>query len=288
VPYRRAPNPRRVGPVLAAVALIVLGGCGDDDTVTAPAASTATTEARPAGGDTPLPLPGTSWALESYAAGDAQTPAATGAVADLAFGPDGALIGSTGCNRLTGSYESVGEGQLTIQPGAMTQMACLTPELQAQEAAVLDALPRVAAYATTDDVLTLRDATGAVLLTYRPGIAGLEGTSWTATGVNNGRGAVEGTALTEAITASFGPDGTFTGSGGCNALAGTYATDGADGLTFTDIASGFVSCGPEVDAIEARYLTALGAVVTYEITGDMLTLRDADGAMQVVYRAAAP
>ncbi len=269
--------------LLAVCAVAAMTACGSerDDTSSGGTASTPTSST--IGSPAATPLPGTSWALASYQAAGGTTPASTDGLADLAFQAAGSLSGSTGCNRFFGSYEASGSS-LTIQPVGTTQMACLTASLQDQETALVQLLPRVASYATTDGNLVLSDASGAVLLTYRPGIGGLEGTSWVATGVNNGRDAVEGTALTDALTATFGPEGTFSGFGGCNPLAGTYATTDEQGLTFTGIASGSASCGGEVDALEARYVAALNATTTYEITGEMLTLRDDSGAAQVMYR----
>ena len=60
------------------------------------------------------------------------------------------------------------------------------------------------------------DADGVTLLAYDEGQSTIEGTSWTATGVNNGREAVESTAATQAVTADFGTDGALSGFAGCN------------------------------------------------------------------------
>ena len=71
------------------------------------------------------------------------------------------LAGSTGCNRLDGSYELDGQG-LGIGSVATTKMLC--PDLQDQERAMLSALARVAAWRLEGQHLELLDAEGAVLL----------------------------------------------------------------------------------------------------------------------------
>jgi hypothetical protein len=60
--------------------------------------------------------------------------------AEITFGTDGALAGSTGCNRFTGTGRMEG-GALVIEgPLATTRMACPGEGLSAQEAAVLGVL----------------------------------------------------------------------------------------------------------------------------------------------------
>ena len=74
--------------------------------------------------------------------------------ATLQFLSDGKVAGSTGCNRLMGSYEINGK-QLTIQPGGTTMMAC-PPALMNQERKLLDLLPTIRQFRV--------DATGALIL----------------------------------------------------------------------------------------------------------------------------
>ena len=111
-------------------------------------------------------------------------------------------------------------------------------------------------------------------------------TSWTATGVNNGSGAVESTTLTSAISAAFAPGGAISGSAGCNQYNGTYATSGADGLTITNVATTRKACADDVMTLESQFTSALEKVTTYSISGVTLTLRDADGATQATFTAA--
>ena len=66
--------------------------------------------------------------LTSYrgSAGDTVN-AVAGATAALAFRPRGALTGSTGCNKFSGTYVANGSA-LTMKTGVMTLIAC--PEAQ--------------------------------------------------------------------------------------------------------------------------------------------------------------
>jgi heat shock protein HslJ len=254
--------------LLLSASAVACGGDDDDEGDVAAAGS---------GAD----LVGTTWVLTSY---ERRTGGMADAVADasasLTFRPAGTLAGSTGCNDFGGTYETSGT-DLSIDIGPSTLKACPDPATTAQESAVMEALPAVASYAIDGEALTLRDDAGAVLLTYRPGVTGLTGSSWQVIGVNNGSGAVTTSALTEALTATFGEDGAFTGFGGCNNLSGSYSMSGPDGVSIGPLMSTKMSCGAEIDQLEVQYAAALEAAATYELAGDTLTLRDASGAAQV-------
>lgn len=78
-------------------------------------------------------------------------------------------------------------------------------------------------------------------------------------------------------TLSFGADGRASGDGSCNHFGGTYeAKDGK--LTFGALSSTMMAClEPGVMEQETAYLNALTRVVRYHISGNRLTLFDADG-----------
>ncbi|MFY9231616.1 MAG: META domain-containing protein [Candidatus Nanopelagicales bacterium] len=257
-----------IASAVAAGCLIVLAACGS---ASAP---------EPAADGGSLELAGSTWVLESYAGPDgAATPAvAEGDIGSLAFDASGGFSGSTGCNRIAGTYTQ-GDTSLTMQPGPMTLMACQGPA-EAQESAVVAALPLVASFAS-GDTLALLDDQGQTLLTYSPGMTDVAGTSWQATGVNNGKEAVVGLAGTSAITADFGTDGTLSGSGGCNTYSADFSTSGTDQITIGIIASTLMACPDDVMQSEQEYFTALGKVTTFQIDGATLTLRDDEGQTQV-------
>ena len=144
---------------------------------------------------------------------------------------------------------------------------------------------KVASFTVTGQ-LALLDEAGAAILIYDPNTAGLEGTSWTATGVNNGKGGVEATDLTGRISAAFAA-GSLSGNSGCNQYNAKYETSGADVLTISDVATTRKACEADVMGLESQYIAALAKVTTYSLSGNTLTLRDADGAMQATFTAAA-
>ncbi len=259
---------------LAVLGTLVMAACGSQST---PAATSAAAAAA-------TDLAGTSWVLASFAGPEgADVPAVTsGTVASLTFGADGSFSGSTGCNRIAGTYVQDG-ATLTITSGPMTLMACQQP-VAAQETAVVAALPEVASF-TIDPNLALLSADGATLLTYSPGMSSLAGSSWTATGINNGKGGVVAQAGTEKVTAEFGDDGQLSGSSGCNTYTATYSTTG-DQMTLGPVASTRMACVGDAGQIEQDFYAALENVATYQIDGNSLTLRDESGATQVAFALA--
>ena len=230
-----------------------------------------------------MELSGTSWNLTSYAGPDGgEVPAVEApGMASITFASDGSWSGSTGCNRIAGTYTQDGSA-LTMVPGPMTLVACEGPVAD-QERAIVLALPMVASFAAVDS-LVLISADGSELLTYAAGLAQLAGTSWQATGINNGNDAVVSATGTENATLAFGTDGEVSGSGGCNSLMGSYTTTEPDGLTFGPLASTRMACPDDVMQIEQEYLAALANVATYQLEADRLTLRDASGATQVTFQ----
>jgi heat shock protein HslJ len=127
------------------------------------------------------------------------------------------------------------------------------------------------------------DADGSPVLTYAPGLSSLAGTSWQATGINNGREAVVSQAGTEKVTATFAEDGTISGSGGCNTYSGTFTTGEGGAITIGPVAATEMACPEPAMQIEQTYFAALGNATTYELEGSTLTLRDANGATQVTF-----
>lgn len=111
-------------------------------------------------------LTGASWSAVSYNTG-AQGVASVLADAPITalFSDAGELSGSTGCNEYSSSYE-VDEDTLTLGPLIVTERAC-EPPLMEQERLYLDALQRVASLSLGAQVLELRDADGAVQVSYQ-------------------------------------------------------------------------------------------------------------------------
>jgi heat shock protein HslJ len=255
-----------------AVAGVLLTACGSSSS--------------PDGSSTaPTSIEGTSWVLATYAAADGtSTPAQTEPVATLAFAPASRLTGSTGCNSFGGEWTQDGNG-LMLSPGATTKKACPGP-LADQETAVLADLDRVATFAIVSGALRLSASDGTELLSYLPGLSGLADTTWTATGVNNGKGGVVSVPAGVVITADFAADGQLSGTGGCNGYSTTWATSGTDGLELGPVAATAKACEGAAGTAEGEYFAALEAATTYSIDGRTLTLRDKAGATQVTFELA--
>ncbi len=285
---------RRTVPAAAAAAVvtIMLAACASPSGSTGTSSSpdpTASASASAAVSPTASPrsgvLAGTAWLLASYTpAGGTGIKADPSSVAALGFGQSGELTGSTGCNRFGGSYEE-SSANLTFTLGPMTKAACTSARLAAQEKAVTAGLAAARSFIASAATLTLVDASGVPLLAYRVAATSLVGPTWTATGINNGKGGVETTATTSKATAVFEDKGNISGSTGCNSYFGPYKTSGTKGLTIGPLSSTLMACIGAAGDTEAHYLAALEKVVAYRIDADGLTLVDAHGATQVHYVA---
>lgn len=233
-----------------------------------------------ASGGTGGTLEGTTWLMKSYDNGTSMVNVPEGVYPDAVFAA-GKVSGILACNSYTGTYTQSGSS-LTISQLATTMMAC--PDTSADvEQQMASAMQKAATYTASAASLKVYDSTGKDLLVYQAAPKDtLSGTSWTATGVNNGQGAVQSVAAGTSITASFGTDGQLSGSGGCNQYTATYTS--ADGtIVIGPVAGTRMACDPAVSDQETAYFAALDAATTYAIRGSTLELRDGSGAMQVTY-----
>ena len=131
---------------------------------------TANSTAQPSAGPTPPstePAGGGSeklfahrWALAEVA-GQPVAPTGDAKEAHLLFFPPNRLGGSTGCNRLNGTFELTGGGQLKFSPLATTRKMCPEPAA-ATETRFVQALGTMKTYYVTDAALELRDGTAVV------------------------------------------------------------------------------------------------------------------------------
>ena len=262
--------------LLGAVASLLIAGCTTDATDD----PSSTTEA-----STSVDLTGSSWLLTSFTnAGGEASDAAASSESTLTFLADGEAAGSTGCNRFAATWAQDGSA-LSIESGPVTLMACADPDVDAQEQAVLAALPSVASFEQVGDALTLLDESGGDLLAYRAGIDDLAGTSWVATGVNNQTGGVESTAATSDVTATFADDGTVSGFTGCRDYSGQWTSDD-DEISVIEVATEGDACTGEQATLEDNYLQALANASTIQLEGSTLNLRDSEGATQVTFAGA--
>lgn len=220
-------------------------------------------------------LDGTSWVLASLPGHDlGSTHPAT-----LHF-EGGNAGGSDGCNRYAMSYGMNGDKLQWSSTGISTQMAC-APDVMERAQAFLDALRGSTSYRVKDGRLELLGDGGNVRATLDPQSRTLAGTSWRATGINNGKGAVASIALGSQVTMVFGTDGRVSGFAGCNNYNAGYEADESQ-LKFTQAASTRKMCASEdVMRQEQAFLEALETVSTMRFEGRRLDLRRADGALAI-------
>jgi heat shock protein HslJ len=253
----------RIRPALGVLALVgPVAGCG---TMASAAESTS--------------LDGTAWLLTGLP-GHTLVPDSS---VTLQFS-EGRLSGSDGCNRYSGSY-SVRNSVLTVGPNlASTQMAC-EPGIDAQARAYVAALTGAKSFRIDGERLELLAADGKASATFASQSRSLAGTSWSATGINNGRQAVSSLLNGSSVTMDFGNDGVVSGSAGCNRYTAPYSSDGS-ALTIGQAAATQMMCAsPEgVMEQEQQFLRALATVATARFEGDRLELRTAKGSLAVSLR----
>jgi len=110
------------------------------------------------------------WVLDSMASGTgAVTSVLAGTQIDAAFGSDGSVSGSAGCNLYSGRY-AVSDTSLSIGAVVATKKSCAGPAgIMDQEQSFLSDLGRAAGFSISGNELVLYDAGGNPLLWFQPG-----------------------------------------------------------------------------------------------------------------------
>ena len=129
----------------------------------------AATSVEPSGGGSEK-LFAHRWTL-TEAAGQPVTPTGDAREAHLLFFAPSRLSGSTGCNRLTGTFELTGTGRMTFSPLATTRMMCAEPAAAQTETRMVQALTTVQSYYVTDAALELRDGASKAVARFRATLA---------------------------------------------------------------------------------------------------------------------
>lgn len=200
----------------------------------------------------------------------------------------GRVTGSDGCNRYSGPFTTTGGALSITKAAASTMMACEPPEVMEQAHEYTAALAGAKGYRVVDGQLLLLGEGGKTLATFTAQSQALAGTSWRATGINNGRGAVASLVRGTTVTLAFDADGRASGSAGCNNFTAGYEAN-APKLRFKAPASTRRMCAGEgVMEQEAAFLAALESVDTMRFEGDRLELRQADGALAVSFTRTGP
>jgi heat shock protein HslJ len=196
----------------------------------------------------------------------------------VTFTPDGRLTVQADCNRAVGTYTRQG-AQLTLKLGPTTLAACPPGSLGPQ---FLRDLGEVVTYVFDGEqlVLNMKVDSGNMIFSGQPP-ASLTGNQWRVQGINNGMGGITSVLADTQLTMTFGTDGRVSGNTGCNMFSGTYTVTGS-GLTFGPLISTRRAClSDAANRQESMFLTALEKVAGYTLVGEMLTLADAAGTLQV-------
>ncbi len=198
---------------------------------------------------------------------------------------NGQVIGSAGCNRFSGRYETSGDS-LTFGQLSTTGVPC--PQiLLDQQNAYLEALASVAGFQVVSDQLLLMDGNGDTILSYNVvAPATLEETLWQLVSYNDGQQAMKGVLPGSRITAMF-ESGTVGGSAGCNNYSGPYNVSGHQ-ITIGPLASTMMMCGePEgVMEQEAAYQAALQSAASYRIIATRLEIIGESGELAAIFSVA--
>jgi heat shock protein HslJ len=235
------------------------------------------TEKPPAPSD--LRLNGTRWALTDYVTDGVTRQALNGSPITLEFSDDGRITGSAGCNHYFADYGIKGT-TITIGQAGSTEMYCSAAGVMDQESLYLRQLATASSVTAGNDRLTFANANGATILSYTrivpPAPEPLVGTNWTLDSFYTGD-AVSSVIAGTTITAIFGEDGRVAGSAGCNHYFASYNVTGTS-VSIGSAGSTKMYCtGPYVMQQESTYLASLSRAGAFTITGNRLSLAEANG-----------
>jgi heat shock protein HslJ len=238
------------------VTLIALGGCAAAGPTSPPGSAGASPSAA-----TPAELAGTSWIVLTVGGSDTIADARP----TIAFGTDGRMAGTGGCNGFGGPYTIDGDA-IDVGELASTLILC-EGEVGTQEAAFMAALRGAQTWGITGDGdLELGGVSDIVAVPAGPDASGSP-----AVGLEGGWDLTEMGPTADFAhllpTIEFRADGTVSGFAACNTFHGTYTTDGAS-LTLGPLATTKIGCPPPASAVEAEYLQVLSGVTGWEIEPD--------------------
>jgi len=217
-------------------------------------------------------LENSHWVLSGISQGDAVVSTWIDEEITAEF-KDDQITGSAGCNSYFAAYET-DYMALTLGPVGSTRMAC-DEERNAREMEFLTTLVGVAAFEIHRDILTLTDANGNSLITFRLSETAavsdeLLGQVWYWRVYNDGAG-INNILVDKPskYTLEFLPDSTYQIQADCNQGSGNLEIDG-NSLNLAPGPMTLAACDP--DSLDAVFLMRLGDVVTYALEDGKLYL----------------
>ncbi|MFC8289889.1 META domain-containing protein [Streptomyces sp. NPDC057242] len=222
-----------------------------------------------------LPLTGTHWTVDEVTVDGSASDAPRDA--RVAFGKDGRVTGSGGCNTFNATVAVKGD-TLTASPGPMTEIACSDDRMRFEKELV-EAFSGELKGTLKNDTLTLTSPDGRNVLALtaeRP--VPLRGTAWKVDGLLSGKTASSLPAGSEGkARIVLGEDGKVTGNLGCNNFSATAKTDGTTLTVEGPAATTRMMCtGPQMK-LETKLYELLDGPLTYRVDHRTLTLTDASG-----------
>lgn len=180
--------------------------------------------------------------------------------ASLAFTPGqvNKVTGSTGCNKLTGTFELKGTDAIKFLPIATTRMACLDENAGAVERDLLEAVTKVGSWIITDKTLLLKSGNNVLLKleSQKPPSAeelALNG-DWELNYISGAKIAFEGLFPNKKPTLIFEfPKREASGNGGCNGYSSKVIVNG-NKINFGDALSTMMACEGNGEPVYFRIL----------------------------------
>lgn len=250
---------------------VLVAGCTSGGPAT-PASTPGTTEPAPA--VEAVELAETRWQAVELGG----SPLVEGSTVTAAFGADGSLSGSGGCNRYRTTFTASGATIEISEAVASTMMACDQAVME-QESAYFAALGAARSFSGSAEDLTLADEAGAPLVIFDVQVQELAGT-WNVTGYHDGGSAVVSPVQGSTPTLTFGADGAVSGTAGCNQLTGSVEVDG-NSVTFGPLGSTMMHCDEPAGVMdqETRLIAALESAESFTLEGNRLEFRRGDAVM---------
>ncbi len=265
--------------IATAVVAAVVGACGYSQS--APTSSPpADTPARSGAGLPPMEdLEGGAWAIIRITIDNALVTIPDG-VGPLTLAVDSGVVrGRLGCNSFDATLKvDYTSGDFSLTNIEVTEIGC-APEVMAIEAALLDALARVEAFASDGGWLTLTSRDPSVLLDLETlridPDAPFDVTAWVLTGFSFDGIAIPllaGTSPTLYVSAD-----SVKGNGGCNDFGAAVVFD-AETISISNLITTEVVCSEAVMSQEARYFDALTKASLWWSDGSKLRIFTTDQA----------
>lgn len=221
---------------------------------------------------------GITWVADTYSDGGTMSKLPEEVAADARFDAD--RVSGTVLNGYSGPFAATDDGTVTDVGPLVTMKMAGPPPVMAFETAYLTALEKTRSYYSDGSTLTLYDADGEELLTYKKSDTTLIG-EWRITAYNNGQQAVVSVISTSTITAVFADGGTLSGNSGVNSYNGSYTTQGSDGISIGELNSTLMAGPQDLMDQEVAYLAALKSATKYTFSGQRLEMRTAEDALAI-------